>query len=132
MAVVLPPDPAERLEEVPDHHPREAGDSLAAAIVDRNVFHPDRVPVTAEEEMEPTPVQPTGPPPAPRDLRLVGIVHGSPAMAVVVGLVEPGVPLVVREGELHGGLRVRRITEHEVKLVGIDTLWVLRLEEPWR
>jgi hypothetical protein len=65
-------------------------------------------------------------------LALVGLVAGGEATAVIEGF--PGVEgvRVVREGDLVSGVRVVRIASDHVRLVGMDTVWVLRVREPWR
>jgi len=72
-------------------------------------------------------------PPAPKPtLALVGIVGGAAGSAVIEGL--PGVDgwRVVYGGDVVAGLRVRAIGRDSVVIVGMDTVWVLRVREPWK
>lgn len=79
-----------------------------------------------------------GEPPAPLPprplLALVGIVWdgGKNPTGLLEGL--PGVegPRVVRAGEAIGGLQVKRIERERVLVVGLDTVWVLTVREPWK
>lgn len=110
-----------------------ATDSLSAATVERDPFRLTRRPagVTYDplrlaEQMAPLPPKPA--------LQLVGIVWegGRNPTALVEGL--PGVEglRVTRVGDVVGGLRVRSITVDAVRIVGMDTAWVLKVREPWR
>ena len=65
-------------------------------------------------------------------LVLVGIVAGPEPSAVIEGF--PGVEgaRVVRIGDEVSGLKVTRIWETNVRIVGMDTLWVLQVREPWK
>jgi len=107
-------------------------DSLARATVSRDVFRaPRRASSLAyDPQRTSTPVDvPRVPKPA---LALVGIVAGNEATAVVEGL--PGVEgvRVVRVGDVVSGVRVVRIGADQVRLVGMDTVWVLKVREPWK
>ncbi|MGH7675050.1 MAG: hypothetical protein ACREMV_07240 [Gemmatimonadales bacterium] len=65
-------------------------------------------------------------------LVLVGVVHGADPTAVIEGF--PGVEggRVVRVGDRVGELRVVGIAGDRVRIVGMDTVWVLKVREPWR
>jgi hypothetical protein len=65
-------------------------------------------------------------------LALVGLVHGADPTAVVEGF--PGVEggRVVRAGDWVGELRVVGIAADRVRIVGMDTVWVLKVREPWQ
>ena len=72
--------------------------------------------------------------PAPKPvLQLSGIVWegGRDPTAVLEGL--PGFEgvRVVRVDDLVGGLRIRSIASDAVRIVGMDTTWVLKLRAPW-
>lgn len=116
-AVETPPYPAE---------------SLVLLVTRRDLFRVTRTPTGS-------PYNPlTGgsiPPPAasPKpSLTLVGIVAGYDPTALIEGF--PGVDgaRVVRVGDVVAGLRVWRITRTGVRVVGMDTSWVLHLRQPWR
>lgn len=73
-------------------------------------------------------------PPAPKPvLQVAGIVWegGRDPTALVEGL--PGVEgvRVVRVGDVVGGLRIRSITADAVRVVGMDTTWLLKVRESW-
>jgi hypothetical protein len=102
-----------------------------AAIVSQDPFRIGRLPaITAYDPVRLA--QPVAPPPPRPTLALVGVVHGPDPSAVVEGL--PGVEgsRVVRVGDVVGGLRVKRIGNDRVVMVGIDTTWVLEVREPWK
>jgi hypothetical protein len=110
---------------------RWALDSLGLIIVDHNPFRLTRSPSAiaySPRPAEPAYVEP--PPPKPQ-LVLTGIVWGDEPNAVVEGI--PGMegPRLLRAGEAIATLRVRRITQHEVTIMGMDTTWVLRVRTPW-
>ncbi len=109
---------------------RVASDSIAA-IVYRDPFRIGRLPaITAYDPVrQAQPVVPPAPRPA---LTLVGLVNGSEASAVIEGL--PGVegPRVVRVGDAVAGLRIQKIGNNRVVIVGMDTTWVLEVREPWK
>ena len=107
-------------------------DSLGDFVVRRDPFRAGRRP--AEVVYDPAGSAATAPadiPPKP-ELVLSGIVWGVIPAAVLEGL--PGLPepRVVREGEVVGGLRIRRITRDRVVITGMDTLWTLTVREPWK
>jgi hypothetical protein len=76
------------------------------------------------------PPTPSGPPKP--SLILVGLISGEDATAVLEGL--PGIEgsRVLRLGDVVSGLRITRIAENHVVVVGMDTVWVLTVREPWR
>jgi hypothetical protein len=63
-------------------------------------------------------------------LRLVGLVEGVRPQALIEGL--PGVEggRALARGEAVGGLRVAEIFRGQVRVVGMDTVWVLTLRRP--
>lgn len=107
----------------PTPPPPITGDSLAAAIVRRDPFRPDRHPAPAEEGPEERQTAVSASP-----YRVVGIVTGARPSAVLLGM--PGAPrgAVVLEGDTVGVFVVRRVTPGAVELVGADTVLVLRFE----
>jgi len=74
------------------------------------------------------------PPPAPPKpvLTLTGIAWGAEPEAVIEGLPSTDGPRVVRQGEIVGGLKVRRIAPDRVVITGMDTTWTLTVREPWK
>lgn len=114
---------------------RDAGQRVASesitAIVNRDPFRIGRLPaITA---YDPVRLAQAVAPPLPRPaLTLVGVVNGADASAVVEGL--PGVegPRVVRVGDSLAGLRIKKIGNNRVVIVGMDTTWVLEVREPWK
>lgn len=108
-------------------------DSLAQAIVPRDVFRVTRRP--APIAYDPIRVaQPPVPTPPKPPLVLTGIVwdaKGDPS-AVLNGLPDGAGPRVVRRGEQLGALRVRLIARDRVVVAGLDTVWILTVREPWR
>jgi len=112
--------------------PHLATDSLAAVAVSRDAFrfarHPAPVaydPLRLAEQLAPRPAKPV--------LQLAGIVWDkeSPA-ALIEGI--PGVegPRVLRVGETVSGLSVKQIAPDRVVMVGMDTVWVLKVKAPWK
>jgi hypothetical protein len=107
-------------------------DSLAAAVVARDLFRLDRQP--APRPFQPDPPGGALPPEAEvarPTLALVGIVGGTEPTAIIEGVPGAEGPRVVRAGERIGALHVRRIREGTVEISGMDTLWVLHVREPW-
>lgn len=111
---------------------RYPADSLAAVAAGRNVFRVTRAPSPVAYDPAPQ-VQPVAvaAPPKPV-LSLVGIVAGAEPAAVIEGL--PGVDgsRVLRVGDRVAGIRLVAIAAGEVRLVGMDTTWVLTVREPWK
>jgi hypothetical protein len=108
-------------------------DSVATRLVRRNPFRTTRRPAPVAYH----PVALSGPPapePPKPALVLAGIVWdgGDDPTAVVEGLPGAAEPRIVRRGDVVGGLRVAAIARDRVTVSGMDTVWVLRLKEPWR
>ena len=84
-------------------------------------YDPQRAAAPVEAPQPPKPV-----------LSLMGLVGGAEATAVIEGF--PGVEgaRVVRVGDLVAGIKVQVIARDHVRLVGMDTVWVLRVREPWK
>lgn len=112
---------------------RYPADSLLSVSFKRNMFRSERRPAGVAydpaRQVESVPAAPAPPKPS---LALVGLVGGPPGSAVIEGL--PGVEgwRVVRKGDVVGDLSVRAIGRDSVVIVGMDTVWVLRVKEPWK
>jgi hypothetical protein len=107
-------------------------DSLGRVTLSRDVFRLARRPASLayDPQRAAAPVV-VDRPPKPR-LALLGLIAGAEATAVIEGL--PGVEgaRVVRVGDQVSGVRVVRIGADHVRLAGMDTVWVLRVREPWQ
>ncbi len=107
-------------------------DSLARVAVSRDPFRSARraASVAYDPQRAAAAVE-LSQPPKPT-LALLGVVAGAEATAVIEGL--PGVEgsRVVRVGDAIAGIKVQRIAADQVRLVGMDTVWVLRVREPWK
>jgi hypothetical protein len=114
---------------VPSPYP---ADSLARVAVSHDVFRSARRPgsVAYDPQRAAAPVEVTQPPKPV--LTLLGLVAGAEPTAVIEGL--PGVEgsRVVRVGDAVAGIKVQSIAGDHVRLVGMDTVWVLRVREPWK
>lgn len=111
--------------------PRLSAESLGAVLVARDPFRVARR--SAAVTYDPVRLsQPEVPPPAKPVLSLVGLVAGVEPTALVEGF--PGVEgaRVVRVGDVIAGLTVRQISSDGILIVGMDTVWVLTVREPWR
>lgn len=106
-------------------------DSLARAVVARDLFRVDRrpagVPYDALRGAVPLPDGPPKP-----QLTLTGVVWGDIPEAVIEGLPTTDGPRVVRLGDLVGGLAIRHVGRGSVVVVGMDTTWTLAVKEPWK
>src|SRR5947207_14149803 len=125
--------PAPVAHQPPQSHNsvRYAADSLLAVAVRRDLFRPERRPSSVA--YAPARLVVAEAPPAPKPaLALVGMVGGAGGSAVIEGL--PGVDgwRVVYPGDVVAGLRIRSISRDSVVIVGMDTVWVLRIREPWK
>lgn len=107
-----------------------SAESLSHVVTSRDVFRAGRRPsavgfdpLRSDQPLE-APLRPV--------LALVGIVAGREPSAVIEGF--PGVEggRVVRVGDVVAGLLVQRIAPGGVRVVGMDTVWVLTVREPWR
>ena len=98
----------------------------------RDAFRVDRRPAALAYDPARAGAQPAAPGPPKPSLTLVGLVAGHNATAVLEGL--PGIEgsRVVRVGDVVSGLRVTRIEQDRVVIVGMDTTWVLKVREPWK
>ncbi|HWP37516.1 MAG TPA: hypothetical protein VNL18_08210 [Gemmatimonadales bacterium] len=121
------PDPSPSLSVPP--YP----ESLAVGVIARDVFRFGRrpSPMAYDPMRDRHTSQAVTAPPRPV-LTLVGIVAGPDPSAAIEGF--PGVDgaRVVRVGDEMAGLKVARIGKSEVRIVGLDTVWVLQVREPWK
>ena len=109
-------------------------DSLIQAAVRRTPFRSSRRPARiafdpARGEGSASPAAPGQPRPV---LVLTGIVWNEEPSAVIEGIPGSAGPRVVRRREVIGSLRVRRIERDQVQIAGPDTVWHLRVREPWK
>lgn len=111
---------------------RYPAESLSAVVVSRDLFRFGRRPAPVAYDAA-RDVQTVAVVAAPKPvLLLVGIVAGAEPTAVIEGF--PGVEgaRVVRQGDEVAGLKVTRIGAAQVRLAGMDTVWVLHVREPWK
>lgn len=109
---------------------RYPADSLAARIAAHDLFRFDRRPATMPyDPQRPAAVLGTYTPPKPA-LRLVGLVSAAEPAALIEGL--PGIEggRVLRRGDRIAGLTIAAIERGRVRVVGMDTVWVLTLRRP--
>ena len=106
-------------------------DSLVRRTIERDPFRSSRQ--TPDVAYDPLAAATTGAPAAvPKpSLVLTGIVLGTSPEAVLEGL--PGLdgPRVLRVGDVVAGLRISSIESGRVTVVGMDTVWVLKVRQPW-
>ena len=111
--------------------PRYPADSLAVSVAGRDLFRFGRRRATTayDPRRAVTPGAGAYIPPKPV-LRLVGLVSGTEPAALIEGL--PGIEggRVMRGGERIAGLTVTTIERGRVRVVGMDTVWVLTLRLP--
>ncbi len=107
-------------------------DSLRAVVVGRDLFRVERRPAAVAYDPVRLAQVTTAPPPTRPALLLSGIVFtpGGEAAAVIQGFPGMDGPRVVRRGEIVGGITLKAIAPGEVRLVGFDTTWILRLRQP--
>jgi hypothetical protein len=107
-------------------------DSLARAAIARDVFRPGRRPAVIRYDPQPIAVTVDADQRPKPPLALLGLIGGGEATAVIEGF--PGVEgvRVVRVGDVVAGLRVKQIVGDRVTIVGMDTMWVLKVREPWK
>jgi hypothetical protein len=129
MAPARAPSPA-GVSQVSVRYPAE---SLGRRTIERDPFRTARSPADlAYDPLRSAPaVAVVAAPPKPA-LVLTGIVWGTSAEAVLEGL--PGVngARVLRAGDIVSGLVVKRIEHERVTVVGMDTVWVLTVRQPWQ
>jgi hypothetical protein len=136
-AAVMPLVP-EDTEPVPRGAPTAEGrrepyhaDSLRKAVIAQDVFRLDRrpAPLAFEPGRALLPPDRQASPPKPA-LRLVGLVEGTRPQALIEGLPGAERGRALAWGEALGGLRVAEIRRGQVRVVGMDTVWVLTLRRP--
>lgn len=82
---------------------------------------------------EPVTVLQTAPPATPKPaLSLTGVLWGDAPAAIIEGVPGHDGPLVLYRGESDGPLQIRQIDSLTVTVAGLDTVWVLRVREPWK
>jgi type II secretory pathway component PulC len=106
-------------------------DSLVRLIVNHDAFRVTRAPAPIAFNSLPPEATPIEVPPPKPQLLLTGIVWGKDPAAIVEGIPGTEGSRLLRTGETIGGLHVRRITEHNVTIAGMDTTWVLEVRKPW-
>ena len=105
-------------------------ESLARLAVNGDVFRLKRTP--AGTSYDPLRGAVSEAPAAPKpQLVLSGIVWGAEPAAILEGLPGTEGPRVLRRGEAVAGLRVREITREHVMVVGLDTIWTLKVKTSW-
>lgn len=108
-----------------------AAESLGHAVTARDLFRATRRPaLTMYDPIRA--VQPVVEAPPKPMLVLVGIVAGAEPSAVIEGFPGTEGSRVVRIGDVIAGLRVRSIGPAGVRVTGMDTVWTLKVREPWR
>jgi hypothetical protein len=108
-------------------------ESLVGVLLERDPFRMTRRP--AAVLYDPVRLAQPAVPPTPKPvLALVGIVwdNGRDPTALIEGLPGADGPRPVRQGETIAGLKVRTIKSDRVLITGLDTMWTLRVREPWR
>jgi hypothetical protein len=127
---VLPPTAPQSATRGHEVTPRMTAESLAM-ITYRNPFRITRRP--ARVSYDPVRlVQQLAPPPPRPALNVVGIAGGAIPSAVVEAFPGSEGSRLVSVGDVVAGLRVKEIGHNRVVIVGMDTMWVLQVREPWR
>lgn len=106
-------------------------DSLVGVAIARDVFRAGRRPAAIAYEPARALASPEGPVPRPV-LALVGMIGGPTPTAVIEGVPGFDGARVLLTGDIVAGLRVRTIGADSVVISGRDTVWVLRMREPWK
>lgn len=77
-------------------------------------------------------VSPSATPSVPKPtLVLTGILWGSEPSAIIEGVPGSEGPVVVQPGQEFGPLRIIAIDSLGVVLRGLDTMWTLKVRQPW-
>lgn len=128
-----PPDPARQSDPVlAERHPYQI-DSLTEIIVTRNLLTESRR--TANVPYDPLAAVDQGNAHRPFErphLTLLGVVEGPQLTALIRGVPTMEQTNIVTEGDTVAGLLVKTIRNGVVEIVGMDTVWVLSVEEQWR
>jgi len=110
----------------------DSASRLATLVTDADPFrvdrHPSSVPFRAAQA-EPAAATPQPVRPA---LTLSGIVGGPPWAAVVSGVPGHSESVIVHAGDTVGGLRIGFVTARSMLVSGMDTVWRLHIQQPWR
>lgn len=111
---------------------RYAADSLAQATISGDLFRAGRRPAPVAYDPARSQQAVVAEVPPKPVLLLVGIVAGTEPTAVIEGF--PGIEgsRVSRVGDVVAGLRIQRIDTRGVRVAGMDTVWVLKVREPWQ
>jgi hypothetical protein len=111
---------------------RYAADSFSQATISRDLFRAGRRPASVAYDPARSDQAVVAEVPPKPGLMLVGIVAGLEPTAVIEGF--PGIEgaRVTRVGDVVAGLRVQRIDATGVRVLGMDTVWLLKVREPWR
>lgn len=129
----LDPAYARAAHAPPDPRPPASDSALRAAawIASVNPFRLSRRPadVAYRPELEGAPPPPPSPPKP--TLLLAGVIGGPPWQAVIEGVAGREGGVVVREGDVVEGFRVRHVGPDEVVITGMDTTWNLAVRRPW-
>jgi hypothetical protein len=119
-------------EPASSHRMPDQPDSLGAVIEARNLFRIERS--ADRSSYDPLGTSTIDDEPLGFDrplLTLVGIADGRNPLAIITGF--PGVEgdRVVAEGDVISSLSVQSIRDRQVRVVGMDTVWVLTLKDEW-
>jgi hypothetical protein len=113
----------------------ESPKALAAAaelLVARDPFRLERRPAAVAYD----PAKENAPPPPPRPPRptlvVTGIIGGPPWEALLEGIPGREGSVLVRRGDTLAGLRVRAVGRDSVRIVGMDTAWMLTVRRAWQ
>jgi len=112
---------------------RYAAESLGRSAIERDPFRTTRAPVDVPYDPMRSVSEGVAAAAQPKPtLLLTGIVWGPSPEAVLEGL--PGVDgaRVLRVGDMVAGIGVKRIEPRRVTVVGMDTVWVLTVRQPWQ
>lgn len=131
------PMDSSRLSAFTPHHRAgdPAPDTLVSAAVRRPLFRPSRrpAPVGFDPARAAQAAPETTAPPVERPaLAVSGILWGAEPAAIIEGMPGAEGSTVLRRGEAMSGIRVTRIEQGRVVLVGRDTVWTLQVRDPWR
>lgn len=109
-------------------------DSLGRVLVGRDPFRFGRraAAVAYDPTRGPGGVETVANAPPKPTLMLIGLVAGHEPTAVIEGFPSADAARVLRVGDVVAGLRVQSIGGAQVRIVGMDTTWVLKVREPWK
>lgn len=112
---------------------RYPAESLGRRTIERDPFRTTRLPADVAYDPMRAASGAVAVTPSPKPtLVLTGIVWGTSPVAVIEGLPGLNEARVLRSGDSVSGLVVRRIEHGRVTVVGMDTLWVLTVRQPWQ